>query len=197
MKIKKTLLKRVESKSQTSQQTLADGEGAVCKTNGTDDITTAQPESEFETEEQRICKTTGTHDINTALRFLSQVSVAQEPSPPAENSTHSRAIALSTLQGMAPQSATEAMLATQMIAAHEASLKFLHISTLDDQPNVLLDLNLLRAARLMRLFSQQAETMQKLKGKATPPNLVVGHVDVHHGGQAIVGSATVSKGEAE
>jgi hypothetical protein len=173
MKIKTTSLKPAESKSQTSQQTLADQEGAMCRT-------------------------TGTHNIETAVRIVTQVRAAQVwPEPETEDRIQSFAGAFASIGEMAPQNATEAMLATQMIAAHEASLKFLHLSTLEGQHSEYIDANLLRATRLMRLFSQQAETMQKLKGKAAPPNLIVGHVDVHHGGQAILGSATVSKGEAQ
>jgi len=45
----------------------------------------------------------------------------------------------------------------------------------------------------MRVFIQQLEAGQKLKGKAGPQPLTVEQVHVHQGGQAIVGSVNTSK----
>jgi len=51
-----------------------------------------------------------------------------------------------------------------------------------------MDANVLRATRLMRVFNEQVETMAKLKGKAGQQRVVVEHVTVAAGGQAIVGA---------
>jgi hypothetical protein len=40
----------------------------------------------------------------------------------------------------------------------------------------------------MRLFNEQVETMAKLKGKGSQQRVVVEHVTVAAGGQAIVGT---------
>ena len=40
----------------------------------------------------------------------------------------------------------------------------------------------------MRIFNEQLEAMQKLKGKASQQKVTVEHVHVHEGGQAIVGA---------
>jgi hypothetical protein len=45
-----------------------------------------------------------------------------------------------------------------------------------------------RAIRLMRLFIEQLEAMTKLKGKGGQQRVVVEHVTVAAGGQAIVGA---------
>ena len=42
----------------------------------------------------------------------------------------------------------------------------------------------------MRLFGEQLEAMQKLKGKSGQQKVTVEHVHVHDGGQAIVGTVT-------
>ena len=65
-------------------------------------------------------------------------------------------------------------------------------STSEGQHLAVIDASVLHSTRLMRLFIQQIEAMQKLKGRASQQNLVVEHVDVHQGGQAIVGSVTPS-----
>ena len=67
---------------------------------------------------------------------------------------------------MRPSNATEAMLATQMIAAHDAALMFLMRATLENQTIDGCDANVLRATRPMRLFTEQLQAMRKLKGTA-------------------------------
>ena len=82
------------------------------------------------------------------------------------------------------------MLATQMIATNEAALLFLSRATLREQTFEGVDANVLRATRLMRVFTEQIEAMQKLKGKTRQQKVTVEHVHVHEGGQAIVGVVT-------
>ena len=56
------------------------------------------------------------------------------------------------------------------------------------------DLLIGRATRLMRLFSQQAELMAKLKGKIGEQKVVVEHVNVNAGGRAVVGTIAAVEG---
>jgi hypothetical protein len=104
---------------------------------------------------------------------------------------------LATLAEMAPQNIVEAMLASHMVAAHEAALLFMHRATLPEQPAEHIDKNVVRAARLMRVFLEQIEAMQKLKGKAGQQKVTVAHVHVHEGGQAIVGAVSTTKTEGD
>ena len=90
---------------------------------------------------------------------------------------------------------TEAMLSVQMIAAHEAALLFLKRATLQDQTMEGSDANVLRATRLMRVFNEQIEVMQKSKGKAGQQKVTGEHVHVHEGGQAIVGAVSAAKAD--
>jgi ribosomal protein S6E (S10) len=45
------------------------------------------------------------------------------------------------------------------------------------------------------LFNEQLEAMAKLKGKTRQQKVIVEHVHVHHGGQAIVGTVTATRTE--
>jgi hypothetical protein len=45
------------------------------------------------------------------------------------------------------------------------------------------------------LFNKQLEAMAKLKGKTRQQKVIVEHVHVHHGGQAIVGTVTATRTE--
>jgi hypothetical protein len=138
------------------------------------------------------CKATGTRSKDVGSRIIYQAaSAAVWPKPEAEDDLLATSIAL--MEEMIPQNATEAMLAVQMIATHEAALMFVRRATLEDQATEAIDLNVCRASRLLRIFLLQLEVVQKLKGKAGQQKVTVEHVHVHPGGQAIVGAVSTSK----
>jgi NAD(P)-dependent dehydrogenase (short-subunit alcohol dehydrogenase family) len=132
-----------------------------------------------------LCKWTGTHSDEVANRIICQALGAQVW-PESTDVGDSLTTAAALIREMAPQNATEAMLSVQMIATNDAALMFIRRSTSEDQSTEVIDANVLRATRLMRLFIQQTEAMQKLKGKACQQTLTVEQVNVHQGGHAIV-----------
>ncbi len=75
-----------------------------------------------------------------------------------------------------------------MIAVHHAAMKFLYRATLEGQTFEGTDMNIARATRLMRLYTMQTEAMAKLRGTTGQQRMVVEHVNVAAGGQAIVGA---------
>ena len=83
------------------------------------------------------------------------------------------------------------MLAAQMLSVNTAAQEFLERSLAPNQPVEFIDRNVLRVVRLMRLFNEQVETLQRLRGKGGQQRVVVEHVNVHEGGQAIVGAVGV------
>ena len=98
--------------------------------------------------------------------------------------------ATAMLGELQPTTAAQAMLATQMVGAHQAAMLFLTAATKPEDTHEARDRNLLRALRLMRLFTEQLDAMAKLKGKSGQQRVVVEHVTVAAGGQAIVGAVT-------
>jgi hypothetical protein len=137
------------------------------------------------------CKVTGTRSLDAADRFIAQVSYALVWPKPKDADDH-LVRASAVIAEMAPQNATEAMLATQTIATNDAALLFLSRATLQNQYPEAIDANVLRATRLMRVFMEQLEAMQRLKGKVCQQKVTVEHVHVHGGGQAIVGAVTTT-----
>jgi hypothetical protein len=136
----------------------------------------------------------GLKDEKAALQILMQA--LNVPSCGASKDDSGRLLtALGTLMEIGPKGATESLLAVQMMGVHNAALMFLSSATADGQDFEARDANVLRAVRLMRLFNEQLETMQKLKGKTGQQKVTVEHVHVHKGGQAIVGA--VSTGETD
>jgi hypothetical protein len=177
-------------KATTTQQALLDRpDPGTAVTNGTQEHLIDEPP-------MAVCESTGTHSYDVADRLVCQVASAQVW--PSSTDPVDRLIKATALMGeMAPQNAMEAMLATQMIATNEAALMFLHRATSAGQTTEVVDANVLRSTRLMRLFNQQAETMQKLKGKAPKQKVTVEQVNVHQGGQAIVGSVSTTNVEGD
>ena len=153
----------------------------------------AQPELCIEETRQRLeqhaidslQKLTGTQSLFSADRILTQVANALVwPRVSQEDAILRPAAAIGE---MGATNLTEAMLSTQMLAVHDAALMYLHRSQVEGQTVEGADGNVLRATRLMRLFTDQLEAMQKLKGKSGQQKVTVEHVHVHEGGQAIVG----------
>src|SRR5438552_2380542 len=139
---------------------------------------------------------TGTQSLDVADRIIEQVAgVHVWPRP--KDASDQVIQAVLTMAEMAPQNATEAMLAVQMIAANDAALLFLRRAAADDQTVEGSDGNVLRATRLMRLFIEQLAAMAKLKGKTGQQKVVVEHVHVHSGGQAVVGAVASPHQEQE
>ena len=103
-------------------------------------------------------------------------------------------IAVLTLMEMDPQNLTEAMVAAQMVRVNDAAHMFLARATQETQHLEVIATYVNLGARLGRLFLEQIEAMQKLKGKAGQQRVVVEHVNVQAGGQAIVGAVTARPG---
>jgi hypothetical protein len=78
------------------------------------------------------CKLTGTHSFDIADRIICQVADVQV-FPKTGDGADQLMKAMAAIREMAPQNSTEAMLAVQMIAVHEAALQFLKCATVDDQ----------------------------------------------------------------
>src|SRR5579872_4549656 len=128
------------------------------------------------------CKATGTRSKDVGARFIYQAANAVVW-PKLEVGDDQLATSIALMEEMIPQNATEAMLAVQMIATHEAALMFIRHATLEDQATEAIDLNVSRGSKLLRIFLLQLEVIQKLKGKAGQQKVTLEHVHVHQGGQ--------------
>jgi hypothetical protein len=140
-----------------------------------------------------MTEATGTQHSDVADRIINQVINAQVCPRPRDGDHLTKAISM--IREMAPQNVTEAMLAVQMIATNDAALMFLGRATTEGQSLAGAEASVLSATRLMRLHLDQIEAMQKLKGKTRHQKVVVEHVHVYQGGQAIVGAVSAVKNE--
>jgi hypothetical protein len=122
------------------------------------------------------------------LALLEQVMALEDPPMGPERINPIRMNAIAVLAELQPATATEALLAAQMVGTQRLAMTFLARAMVGGQLDDVVDRNVVRATRLMRLFNEQVETMSKLKGKGGHQRVVVEHVTVAAGGQAVVGA---------
>ncbi|WP_394729380.1 hypothetical protein [Altererythrobacter sp. GH1-8] len=97
------------------------------------------------------------------------------------------ATALQSMAGFKPRDEVERMLAAQMLAVHEASMECFRRAMVPEQTFEARDMNLKHAAKLTSTYARQIEALGKHRGKGKQ-KITVEHVNVHAGGQAIVGN---------
>jgi hypothetical protein len=101
---------------------------------------------------------------------------------------------LAALHGIKPEDPLESMLATQMIAVHHLAMNYA-----GRMASVGLDGgidHIERAAKLMRVFSTQVETLVRYRSRGQQ-RVVVEHVNIEAGGQAVVGIVNGRGGRGE
>ena len=101
---------------------------------------------------------------------------------------------LSMVKGVEPLDQTEAMLAAQMAAIHNATMtaarRLAHCETIPQQDSASSMLN-----KCARTFSAQVEALKKYRSTGEQ-NIRVQHVTVNDGGKAIVGNVQAGGGGA-
>ena len=142
----------------------------------------------------------GTKHGEVGLQFLIQsmraLGIDRDSSQEAMKSAMAQV--LFTLKGIKPKNELEAMLAVQMTGAHNAAMELLRRGMSPKQCADGVDHNITLSAKLMDLFLNQVGALQKMKGQGSQQKVVVEHVHVHQGGQAIVGTVTPGgEGEGE
>ena len=95
------------------------------------------------------------------------------------------------LASFEPKNIQEAMLAIQMVGVHFQTAELLSKAAKYDS-FIAKEQYLKLALKMSRLFATQLETLKKIRSKGEQ-RMVVEHVHVHNGGQAIVGQVTSDK----
>jgi hypothetical protein len=129
---------------------------------------------------------TGDHEFSTGL--LGQLMTLTRSGKTASKEEVN--FILSQMRGIDPRDETEALLATQMVAIHNATMvaarRLMWIDNIPQQDSASNMLN-----KLARTFATQVEALKKYRS-AGEQTIKVQHVTVNDGGQAIVGN--VSRG---
>ena len=98
------------------------------------------------------------------------------------------------LHGIGPKDEFEGMLAVKMVAAYTMAMECLKRAALPDQIDLGGEVNINRGTKLMRTFASLTYALSHYRSKGEQ-KMIVEHVQVHKGGQAIVGSVTQNNSE--
>jgi hypothetical protein len=90
------------------------------------------------------------------------------------------------LIGIRPKDELEAMMAAQLLAAHNATMECYRRAMLPEQTSEGRSGNLNQANKLSRTYAVLLEALNRHRGKGQQ-KVTVEHVHVHSGGQAVVG----------
>jgi hypothetical protein len=94
---------------------------------------------------------------------------------------------LAFLVGVKPTDIIEGMMAAQLFASHAAAMDCYRRAMLPNQTDYGREMNLKHAAKLTKANAAQVEALAKHRNKGQQ-KVIVEHVHVYQGGQAIVGS---------
>jgi hypothetical protein len=129
----------------------------------------------------------GTGNERLAKRLAYQVATCQWL--PAElgtvGLTEQASSAVAALKELAPANALEGMLATQMVASHNASLDLLQRAMADSQPARAIEERTRQYARLSEVFLRQLDRFQRQRGRQRQ-TIRIEHVRVVEDGKVTV-----------
>jgi hypothetical protein len=94
---------------------------------------------------------------------------------------------VAALAAIAPRDGMESMLATQMVAVHEAAMECFRRGMVSSQSPEVREINLKQAGKLLQIYTRQVGAFDKHRYRGQQ-RITVEHVHVHAGGQAIVGN---------
>ena len=147
----------------------------------------------------KLSEALGTTDKDLQNHLLNQVIKVYRgfASREGENYEHMATfsnITMAILNGIQPQDEIEGMLVVQMIGVHNVAMETLKRAILVGQTEKGKELNVNQATKMLRTFTAQMEALKKYR-TGGQQKMIVEHVNVNAGGQAIVG--TVNQGGAK
>jgi hypothetical protein len=101
--------------------------------------------------------------------------------------------AVSAMSGMKPRDELEGMLIAQLVAIHNAAMECYGRAMIGEQTLEARRENLAQATKLSRTCVALTDALDRHRGKGQQ-RITVEHVNVHAGGQAIVGAVTPGAG---
>ena len=139
---------------------------------------------------QHLMRALGTDSADFMAGVLSQLANAVSPGKDADGAAIN--FALAVISGVEPKDELETMLGMQMAAIHMATMTFTRrlarVETIAQQDSAERALN-----RLMRTYVAQMEALKRYR-TGGEQRVVVQHIDIREGGQAIVGTVDRGRG---
>ena len=132
-------------------------------------------------------QTFGTEDRELQSQLLRQATSVVSDFEGRELKTMDHVAA--ALHGIGPRDGLEGMVAVQMVALHTLAMECMGRAATREQTDLGVEVNINRATKLMRTFANQTEALGRYRGKGEQ-KMIVEHVHVYKGGQAIVGQVS-------
>jgi hypothetical protein len=141
-----------------------------------------------------LCAAFGVADADVATLLLSKLVGVLQPDPgkPMDAAVVNQALAM--IEGIGPSDTLEAMTATMLVCVQHAALDAMRRAMHPDQTSGGRALYLSLALKAMSRFAQLLEAHNHSRGKGVTQQIIVKHVSVEPGGQAVVGSVRVDRG---
>lgn len=140
-------------------------------------------ESDFLKMLPQMMETTGSSDPYFFETILNQVGATL----PCKDTEKAFNFIASFMHGVKPGDETEGILVAQMAGTHNLIMKCLKEAVNPGQFPAITNDYTLRACKLMHVFLKQLEVLEKYRGKTSHQKVIVEHVHIHQGGQAVVG----------
>ena len=164
--------------------------------NDSDDTAIATKEDDADLAVAKMPGALGTTDEDLQFHLLCQAILvfrgsAKQDGRDREDLGNYTKNALAILDGIKPQDEIEGMLAVQMIGVHNLAMETLQRAIFVGQTDKGKELNVNQATKMLRTFIAQIDALKKYR-TGGQQKMIVEHVHVNEGGQAIVG--TVNQG---
>jgi hypothetical protein len=131
----------------------------------------------------KILETSGSPDVDFFLALLNQVRATLPKEEPIDASNFVAAF----MHGLKPQDEMEGVLIAQMAGTHNLLMEYMRKAVIPEQHLEVAEDYTNRAYKLLNIFMKQVEALQKYRGKTSQQKVIVEHVHIHEGGQAVVG----------
>ncbi len=133
----------------------------------------------------QMLETSGSTDHDFSKTLLSQASSTLSS---GENNEEKVNFIAALIHGLKPGDETEGVLIAQMVGAHNLIMEYMRRAMIPEQYIEAGNDYTNRASRLMNIFLKQIEILERYRGKTTQQKVIVEHVHIHEGGQAVVGN---------
>jgi len=131
----------------------------------------------------QLLETTGSTDADFSGTILTQVTSTLHLKDNESTANFTAAL----MHGLKPRDETEGILIAQMAGTHNLIMEYMSKAMIPGQYLEAADDYTNRAYKLMNIFLKQIETLEKYRGKGAQQKVIVEHVHIHEGGQAVVG----------
>lgn len=131
----------------------------------------------------QMMEATGSTDVDFYKIIMSQVTSTLNLGEDEEAANFISAY----MHGLKPSDETEGVLIAQMAGTHNLIMEYMRRAVIPGQYLEAANDYTNRAYKLMNIFLKQIETLEKYRGKAAQQKVIVEHVHIHEGGQAVVG----------